>query len=303
MAGRPLDVLLDGGSFFEGPRWHEGRWWVSDFYRHAVIAVEPGGATETVMTVDGQPSGLGWLPDGSLLVVSMKDHLILRRSTGGDVVVHADLRELDGLGPTPINDMVVSASGHAYVGSFGFEIMKGAKLATAVLVRVAPDGSATVAADGLLFPNGSVITPEGDRLIVGETFGSRYTAFSIQADGTLSDRRVWAPLAPTPAPGPVGRMLTQLTIAPDGCALDAEGQIWVADALGGPVLRVAEGGAVTDEIVPPDGLAVYACMLGGADGRTLLLCAAPDFVEQARREAHEAVLLTTTVDVPHAGLP
>ncbi|MGH9117450.1 MAG: SMP-30/gluconolactonase/LRE family protein [Acidimicrobiales bacterium] len=299
MTDHDLNPLIDGGSFFEGPRWRDDRWWVSDFYRHLVLAVSPDGTTETVMTVDGQPSGLGWLPDGSLLVVSMKDHVVLRRSVDGVVDVHADLSKLAG---GHLNDMVVSARGHAYVGNFGFDLMAGGQPATTVLVRVAPDGGVTVEADDMWFPNGSVITP-GDRLIVGESLGCRYTAFTIAADGSLTDRRVWAQLAPTPELGTFAEMLPNVKVAPDGCALDAEGQIWAADALGARVIRVAEGGAITDEIAAPPGMGLFACMLGGPDGRTLLLCAAPDFAEHLRSETREAVLFTTTVEVPHAGLP
>jgi len=296
-----METLLEGGAFFEGPRWHDGRWYVSDFYRQVVLAVDPGGTVEEVVTVDQQPSGLGWMPDGSLLVVSMRDRMILRCDPDGAFTVHADLADLCG---GHANDMVVDASGRAYVGNFGFDLMGGADPAPAALIRVDPDGSATVAAEELLFPNGSVITPDGRTLIVGETAGARYTAFTTGDDGALSDRRVWAQMAPTPEiGGTLEQTLGQLQFGPDGCALDAEEHIWSADAIGGRAARVVPGGEVVDEVRPPDGLGVFACMLGGEDGRTLLLCCAPDFDEHARSLAREAVLLTTTVAVPHAGLP
>lgn len=295
-----FDTLLEGGTFFEGPRWRDGRWWVSDFYRHLVLTVAPDGTTEEVMTVEGQPSGLGWQPDGSLLVVSMKDHRLLRRAPDGSVSVLADL---SGHRAGHLNDMVVDAEGRAYVGEFGFDLMAGGQPATANLIRVDPDGSVAVAADDLYFPNGSVITPDGETLIVGETAGCRYTAFTIEPDGALSDRRVWAQLAPTPTIGTFAETLGQVTVGPDGCCLDAEGHIWAADAIGARLIRVAPGGTIVDEIAAPEGLGVFACMLGGDDGRTLLACAAPDFFEQARSAAREAVLLTTRVDVGHAGLP
>jgi sugar lactone lactonase YvrE len=300
MAKRELKPLLEGGAFFEGPRWRDGRWWVSDFYRHLVLTVDPAGGVEEVMTVEQQPSGLGWMPDGSLLVVSMKDHRVLRRSPDGDVAEHADVSEYCG---GHLNDMVVDQAGHAYVGNFGFDLMGGADPAPAALVRVDPDGSASVAADEMLFPNGSVITEDGRTLIVGETAGSRYTAFTIGDDGSLTDRRVWAQVAPAPELGPLAETLPQLRFAPDGCALDAQQHIWAADAVGGRCCRVAPGGNIADEIAAPDGLGIFACMLGGEDGRTLLLCAAPDFQEANRSQAREAVLLTTTVEAPHAGLP
>jgi sugar lactone lactonase YvrE len=300
MAERELRTLLDKGAFFEGPRWHDDRWWVSDFYRHLVLTIDPDGSTAEVMTVDQQPSGLGWMPDGSLLVVSMKDHRILRRLPDGQVSDHADVSSFCG---GHLNDMVVDAHGRAYVGNFGFDLMGGADPAPAALVRVGADGSTSVAADDLLFPNGSVITPDGRTLIVGETAGARYTAFTIAADGTLGDRRVWAQVAPTPELGPLEETLPQLKFGPDGCALDAEEHIWAADAVGARCCRVAQGGEIVEEIPAPEGLGIFACMLGGADGRTLLLCAAPDFAEANRSQAREAVLLTTEVDVPHAGLP
>jgi sugar lactone lactonase YvrE len=156
-----------------------------------------------------------------------------------------------------------------------------------------------VAADGLIFPNGSVITPDGTTLIVGETAGCRYTAFTILDDGSLSDRRIWAQLAPTPELGGLQETLAQVTVGPDGCTLDAEGHICAADEVGGRCIRIAPGGAIVDEIRAPEGLGCFACALGGEDGRTLLLCAAPDFLEANRRQAREAVLL----EVPHAGLP
>jgi sugar lactone lactonase YvrE len=201
------------------------------------------------------------------------------------------------------NDMVVDAEGRAYVGNFGFDLMGGGTPTPATLVRVDLDGTVSVAADDLLFPNGSVITPDGRTLIVGESMGNRYTAFTIAADGSLSDRRVWAEFAPPPTLGELGETMAQLAVLPDGCALDAEEHIWLADAGGARALRVAPGGAIVEELRAPEGLGIFACMLGGDDGRTLLLCAAPDFHEEARAAAREAVLLTCTVDVPHAGRP
>ena len=292
--------LLEGGGFFECPRWRDGIWWVSDFYREAVYTVTVEGGEERLLEVEHQPSGLGWLPDGSLLVVSMKDQRVLRRDPDGNVSVHADLREFTD---TSLNDMVVDGHGRAWVGSFGFDLMAFADPRPAPLMRIDPDGTATVAAEDMMFPNGSVITPDGTTLIVGETAGCRYTAFTIQSDGSLTDRRVWAQLASTPELGPLEEMLPQIAVGPDGCTLDGEGHIWSADEAGGRCIRIAPGGAIVEEIATPAGLGCFACALGGDDGRTLLVCAAPDFLETNRRQAREAVLLTVTVDVPHAGLP
>jgi sugar lactone lactonase YvrE len=216
------------------------------------------------------------------------------------VTVHADVSDLCG---GSLNDMVVDADGRAYAGEFGFDLAGRADPKPARLLRIDPDGTASVAAEDMLFPNGSVITPDGRTLIVGETAGARYTAFTIGEDGSLRDRRVWAQVAPTPELTTFEETLGALRFGPDGCALDAEGHIWSADEVGARCVRLAPGGEIVDEIAAPEGQDVFACMLGGDDGRTLLMCCAPDFHEEARRAAHEAVLLTTTVDVPHAGLP
>lgn len=295
-----LERLLEGGCFFEGPRWHEGRWWVSDFYRHRVFAVSDEGRSEEVMAVPGQPSGLGWMPDGSLLAVSMLDKRVLRRLPDGEVVEHANL---EALATGHVNDMVVAADGSAYVGNFGFDLMEGADLAPARLVRVDPTGEVSTAAEDLNFPNGAVITPDGQTLIVGETFGNCLTAFSIGDQGQLENRRAWASFGPKPSPGPRAELLKQLAVGPDGCCLDAEGQIWIADAFNQRCIRVAEGGEITDEIAAPEGQGVFACMLGGEDGRTLLMCCAPDSAAWRRKKVREAILVTTLVAVPHAGRP
>jgi sugar lactone lactonase YvrE len=299
MADREFRTVLEGGSYFEGPRWHDGAWWASDFYRHTVSRVAPEGGETIVLEVENQPSGLGWLPDGSLLVVSMKDHRLLRFADG-EVSTHADLSDVCG---GHLNDLVVDASGRAFVGDFGFDLMGGGAPNSASLKRVDPDGTVTVVADGLRFPNGSVITPDGGTLIVGETWGNRFTAFDLAADGSLSNRRVWAELGPEPVGNSIEELMGQVVVAPDGCTLDAEGHIWCADGFGSRVLRIAPGGAIVDEIEAPGGMGVYACALGGDDGRELLMCCAPDFYEHTRAPVREAVLVTTEVAVPHAGLP
>ncbi len=294
-----MRTLFEGGHYFEGPRWHEGRWWVSDMYRYAVFSYDEDGGEEQVLEAEGQPSGLGWMPDGSLLVVSMRDHRVLRRTPDGEVTEHADL---SFVGEYHLNDMVVDAEGRAYVGSFGFDLMGGEDPKPTVLARVDPDGSCGLAAGDLLFPNGSVITPDGATLIVSETFAGRFAVFPIGDHGALGAREIWQVGPPVPL-GTIAEMLPHATFAPDGCTLDAEGHLWAADGLFARCCRIAPGGEIVGEIAMPEGLGVFACALGGQDGRTLLMCAAPDFAEENRKAAREAVLLTATVDVPHAGLP
>jgi sugar lactone lactonase YvrE len=290
-----VTTVVSRFKFLEAPRWHDDRIWFSDFYTHQVLSArEDGSDLRTEAEVAQQPAGLGWLPDGRLLVVSMRDRKVLRREADGTMVTHADL---SSYATGHVNDMVIDAKGRAYVGNFGFDLMSGAPLETTSLHRVDPDGAVTEVATGLWFPNGSVITP-GNVLIVNETFGNRSTAFDITEDGKLTNRRVWAEFGPLPTERAIGKVLTQLKVAGDGACLDADGALWIADATGDRLLRVREGGEITEEVRP--GSPVYACALGGADGRTLFACAAPDFDEAARTAAREASLVATRVAVPAA---
>jgi len=288
-------TVVSGLAFLEAPRWHEDRIWFSDFYTHRVLsAAEDGSGLRTEADVPGQPAGLGWLPDGRLLVVSMRDRKVLRREPDGTLVTHGDL---SGHATGHANDMVVDDQGRAYVGNFGFDLMSGDPLDTASLHRVDPDGTVTEVASGLWFPNGSVITRD-QVLIVNETFGNRCTAFDLTNDGRLTNRRTWAQFGPLPDGTELGEVFTQMKVAPDGGCLDAEGAWWLADAIGDRLLRVKEGGEIADEVRP--GSPVYACGLGGADGRTLYACAAPDFDETARSAARDGRLLAIRVPVPAA---
>ena len=295
---REINPVVTGMSYLECPRWHDQRIWFSDFYTYRVYsAAEDGGDVRVEAEVPQQPSGLGWLPDGRLLIVSMRDARLLRREADGTLACHADLS--DHVSGHP-NDMVVDSQGRAFVGEFGFDLMGGANFKTAGLLRVDPDGTVTTAAEDMWFPNGSVIT-SGGTLLVNETFGNRVTAFDIAGDGALTNRRTWAKFAELPTETELGKMLPQVVVAPDGCCLDADAALWVADAVGGRVIRVRAGGEITEEIHA--GTGVFACMLGGADGRTLFICTAPDFVEEARKNAREASLVTARVGTPRAGRP
>ncbi len=287
-----VDILASDLYFGEAPRWHQGKLWFSDFYDHAVKTVDLQGTVETKLTVAGQPSGLGWMPDGRLLVVSMTDRLLLRLEHDA-FVVHADLSEIATF---HCNDMVVDAHGRAYVGNFGFDLdaaitsgdFAGALAAYegAALARVDPDGSVHTAAAGLLFPNGTVITPDGATMIIAESMGRRLTAFDIGADGSLSNPRMWADLG---------------NHVPDGICLDDEGAVWLADASGPRCIRVREGGEVLQVIDTEQ--PCFACMLGGIDGRTLFMVTAA-FSHAAQASAERTgKILTTTVPVGHAGNP
>lgn len=295
---REIRTLVSEMHFLESPRWHDGRIWFSDFYRQQVYsAAEDGSDLRIEARVEQQPSGFDWLPDGRLLVVSMRDRKVLRREADGRLVTHADLSAHAG---GHANDIVVDAHGRAWVGDFGFDLMGGAPFRPTSLWRVDPDGSVHQAAVDIWFPNGAVIT-DGGVLLVCETFANRVSAFDIAADGTLSNRRDWARFGDPPTSTDVAEAIGQVVVAGDGCCLDAEGALWIADAVGGRVIRVREGGEIVEEIHP--GTGAFACMLGGVDGRTLFVCAAPDFHEQARKAAPEARLLGVRVDVPRAGRP
>lgn len=279
---RTTDVLVEGLRFPEGPRWHDGRLWYSDQHDGVVRAVDLDGVQEDVLPVSEGPSGLGWDPQGRMLVVSMRDRRLLR--VDGDRV--EELADLSAIAPFHCNDMVVDAMGRAYVGNFGFDLDARETPRATVLALVHPDGRVEIAAEEMRFPNGSVITPDGGTLIVGESMAGCLTAFSVDGDGRLSDRRVWAQLD-----GAV----------PDGICLDAEGAIWSACPLTGRVLRVREGGEVLDEVrVTRRG--AYACMLGGADRTTLLVCAA-DHSDPAKTGDRRGAIERCEVDVPGAGLP
>jgi sugar lactone lactonase YvrE len=189
--------------------------------------------------------------------------------------------------------MVVDPAGRVYAGNFGFDLMNGAPVTTTSLHRVDPDGTVTEAATDLWFPNGMALTD--GVLIVDETFGNRCSAFDVTADGRLVNQRAWASFGPVPSQSAA---LTEPPVGPDGCCLDAEGALWIADATGGRLLRVAEGALITAELRP--GTGVYACALGGADGKTLFACTAPDYDAKARSAATEAALVTYRVEVPAA---
>lgn len=275
----PLMTLLGGLRFAEAPRWHNDRLWFSDFFRQEVMAVTEQGQSEVMFRLDDSPSGLGWRPDGSLLVVSMH-HQQLLAWRGGVLARVADLSTHAG---GPCNDMVVDAQGRAYVGNFGFDLYAKEEACATCLLRVDLDGSVHRVAEDMWFPNGMAITPDGQTLMVAETFRNRLTAFTIAPDGSLKNRRVFAELQ---------------GVFPDGLCLDAEGAVWVADARGHAVLRVVEGLGVVERVSTGEHQS-YACMLGGADGHTLFICTAPGVGPEAG-ELQQGRIEFTTVKVPRA---
>lgn len=291
--GRQTRELTGGIYFGEGPRWHEGRLWLSDFYAHAVKSVSLAGDLRTEFEIDDQPSGLGWQPDGTMLIVSMTKRRVLKRTPDGAISVHVDLSHIADY---HCNDMVVDAAGGAYVGNFGFNLdaeiaARGvpdvlASHPTARLAYVSPDGQTRVAAEDMHFPNGPVITPDGRTLILGETLGAVLTAFDIGPNGDLSNRRVWASTG---------------TAVPDGICLDADGAIWIANPVAPECVRIAQGGEVLEVI--DTGQPCFACMLGGDDGRTLFMLVADSSDHEAAASRQSGRILVAQVDSPRAGRP
>lgn len=272
-------TLLDGRAFLEGPRWHDGALWVSDMYAQEVLRVTPAGAVEVVAHVAGDPSGLGWRPDGTMLIVSMRDRQLLARDPAGPVTVAADC---SGLAPHEINDLVVDARGYAFVSQFGFDFHGGAPFRKAPLLRVDPDGAVAVASDGLRMANGLVVTRDGATLVVAESTGKDLVAFDLAPDSALSNQRVWAPLPEYP----------------DGICIDAEDGVWIASPVGDRFVRVVEGGDVTDAVEVP-GRHAIACAIGGDDGHTLFCCTSPTQGQpDESRSALGARVETVTVRVP-----
>lgn len=274
-------ILIDGLMFGEGPRWHDGALWLSDMHAQQVLKVTPQGEKEVIVAIsDDQPSGLGWLPDGDLLIVSMGKRALLRYD-GSQLSVHADLSTLASW---HCNDMVVDQAGRAYVGNFGFDLHNAATPAPAEIICVEPTGEARIVAENVMFPNGTVITPDGKTLIVGETFGRKLTAFDIATDGDLSNPRTWADL-------PDGAV-------PDGICLDTGGGIWSASPTSNECIRQVEGGEITHRIPLERG--AFACMIGDGDLYVLTSSSSVPAECMTRRDARVEVY---EAPYPAAGWP
>lgn len=285
-------TVLDGLWFGEGPRWHDERLWFSDMHGHRVVSTDLSGSSRIEAEItDDEPSGLGWLPDGRLLVVAMETQQLRRVETDGSVSLHADLSTV---ARGSLNDMIVATDGTAYIGDMGQRIHEPGERQPGQTIAVRPDGSWFCAADGLESPNGHILTPDESTLLIAESAAFRITAFTRGDDGTLSDRRVFAELQPSNPEIPVA--------PPDGICLDADGAVWVADPIGARVFRVLPGGETTDEFTF-DGLIPVACVLGGPDRRTLLVCAAADWKRDVVMQSPTGRILALDVEIPGAGRP
>jgi sugar lactone lactonase YvrE len=275
-------ILMPGIALGESPRWHDGRLWFSDWGAQEVIAVDPEGRSEVIARVPTFPFCIDFLPDERLLIVSGRDGLLLRREPDGSLVTHADLTSFAA---PPWNDIVVDGRGSIFVNNLGFAFGTGAAFAPGSVVVVTPDGKTRQVADGLAFPNGMAVTPDNTTLLVAESYGERLTAFDISADGGLTNRRTWAE-----TPGD----------HPDGICLDADGAVWYGDVGSSRCVRVREGGEVLQTVTLDRGC--FACMLGGANRKTLYMVAAkwPDAMSGGERTGQ---VLALDVEIPGAGWP
>lgn len=272
--------------FGESPRWHDRQLWVADWGAKEILAIDSLGRKTVSVRLHSasfEPICFDWLPDGRLLIVSSRDAKLLRRELDGTITTHADLSGI----AHGWNEIVVDGRGNAYVNGAGFDLMAGEKFAPGMIAFVTPEGTVRQAADGIAFPNGMAVTPDNSTLIVAESYGKKLTAFDIGGDGTLSNRRVWAELGDG---------------VPDGICVDAEGAVWYADVPNKRCVRVREGGAVLQSLAFDRGC--FACMLGGADGRTLFLVVREWRGIQSTADRERAgQVLTMKAPAPHAGWP
>ena len=270
-------VLMTGIAFGESPRWHDGRLWFCDWAGQQVIALDLDGRSEVIETVESFPFCIDFLPDGRLLIVHSADRRLLRREDDGSLATHADLAAISTF---PWNDIATDTRGYAFVNNIGFDF-PGGDVGPGLVALVTPDGAARVVADGLAFPNGMVVTPDDSTLIVAESYGNCLTAFDIAPDGGLSNRRVWAALGED---------------NPDGICIDAEGAVWYADVGHEHCVRVVEGGAIRQTI--PLDRGGFACALGGADLRQLLIVATRWDPANMGTGDRTGQVLVADVDVP-----
>jgi len=283
-----VQTLLTGLAFGESPRWHEGRLWFADWGAQEISAVNLEGKSEVIVKVSfpSFPMCFDWLPDGPLLLVSSRNGLLLRMESGGELLTHADLSRLSENGH-PWNEIVIDGRGNAYINNQGFDF-PGGQFAPGTIALLTPDGATSLVADGIAFPNGMAVTPDNSTLIVAESYGNKLTAFAIEASGSLAHRRVWADTGKD---------------HPDGICLDVEGAIWYAEVGSKRCVRVREGGEVLQTIELDRGC--FACMLGGADRKTLFMVATEwkGAEENMTDGLRTGQILTVRAPVPHAGWP
>jgi sugar lactone lactonase YvrE len=279
-----LITLMTGIMFGESPRWHENRLWFSDWGAQEVIAVDLSGNSEVILEVASLPFSIDWLADGRLLIVSASDRRLLRREPDGSLLTHAELAGLSGF---PWNEIVVDGGDNAYVNNIGFDFSPDAEPGPGTLALVTPDGTARQVADDVAFPNGMVVTADNSTLILAESYANRLTAFDIAADGSLSNRRIWAALGDG---------------VPDGICLDRENAVWYADVPNTRCVRVREGGEVLQTIELDRGC--FACMLGGPENRTLFMVAREwSGPASAADGSRTGQILSTEAPAPGAGWP
>jgi sugar lactone lactonase YvrE len=294
---RTATLAAEGFTLLEAPRWHDGLLWTSDFYTHRVLRWDVAGTgtlePETVCIVEGRPSGLGFMPDGELRISSMLD----RRLLSWDGTRHEVVADYADLVTGPGNDLVIDSAGIAFVGNFGLNPADPDEALPTSLLRITPDGTVSVAAEDVLFPNGMVIDEGAGVLYAAETFRARITAWDY-AGGELSNRRVWTAFGDDPGSYMIPAATAAVAAMPDGLAQDAEGMLWVADAKGHGASRIAPDGSVTEFV--ETGLSTYAVALGGERGDELFLCCAPPAESWNRLGSPRSVLMRCRVDVPAA---
>ena len=292
-------LLADGFTFAEAPRWHDGRLWFSDLYNRKVCSIEEhGGGHRVEVDVPGIPVGLGWLPDGRLLVVVQDRKLVMRREHDGSLAVHADLA---GHSVGLPNDLVMTPSGTAFVGCFGFDLYAGGPVAPSPLMRISIDGEVSTAGEPLHFANGPTLIG-GRTIVFAESFGNRLSAFDLLDGDVLSRRRDWATVGPMPTSTNMEERFAELVVASDGISVaDADGALWVGDFTKPWASRIMPGGEIVQRVSTGDRNCIAAA-LGGRDGRTLFLCAAPSELDPViRKNDPQAAIMTYRVAVPAAG--
>ena len=282
-------VLATGFYLLEAPRWFDNQLFISDFFGLRVIKFPSPvtGAHETCCVIPSQPSGLGFAKDGSLRIVSMLDRKLFKWD-GLELELVADL---SGFFKTEANDMAMDEKGRCYIGSFGLAHFDSTNLELSPLLRVDTDGSVTVAAENLIFPNGIVFSEDGKTLYVAETYIGRVTSFPVLENGKLGEREIWGQFGTVPPVMEIKSATEHLPILPDGLALDSEGAIWVADAKGHGISRVLPSGE-TVEFVETGNLSVYAATFGGPEMKTLFLCCAPPVESYNPRTSKRSVLMS-----------